>query len=214
MTKKKENVEIVNEDVCCQNEACTCDVASDVKDQLDESNDVCCKNGSMCIDVDGGVPTEEDIERFEAEFKEAHDKYTNMEDFVIAEGDKGKSMLEAALFYNNEIYIWKGEEFNGVIYFNELYSDMLLKYNLGEISKFTLDKNSVQWLFYILSNMSGLGLEAAKQISEKRELFAELCDSINECSETIKKCIDDIKYTQDKVAAAHQGFFCKRYDGE
>lgn len=155
-------------------------------------------------------PTQEEIEQYEADLKAACDEYQQMPPFVVGEGEEGLTLLETALFYNNEVYTWKGDEWQGVIRFNEMFTEQLKEFHAGTRTKFEMDVVVVQWLYYILTNMTGKGLDDAIVIDGMLDEFRLLAERVSEFHEEVKDINEQLRFLQDRVAAAYQGFYYRK----
>lgn len=152
-------------------------------------------------------PTEEEIEEYTKEMEAGFEAYNNMSDFVISEdAELSKKLYDMAIKYNSELYTWKHDEWKGVIMFDET-----MKSQEGS-ERFTIDKNNLQWLYYIITNPSGVGIEKAREMKANEEVFVQLVERITEAMTEFKEIVEDLRFLQDRVAAAHQGFYL-RQDG-
>lgn len=157
-------------------------------------------------------PTEEEIKEYEEALKEAYEEYEKMPDYTLCQGPRALEVAKMSIEYNNNLYNWKNDEWKGVIMYNTTMSPIIQELTNGNVDSFTIDKNNLQWLYYILTNVSGRGLEAAVSFSDHEDVFVELVESVCEAMEKFKDVVENLRFLQDRVAAAYQGFYL-RQDG-
>lgn len=157
-------------------------------------------------------PTEEDIKRFENDFKEAHEKFKNMPEFIISDDEKVLEIAKYVLGVNRD-YVWKNEEFRAINLFNNIMTEKISKIENGEETAFTLDMNAIQWAYIMFTNYSGRGLECAEKFVKEYDIFTSIRERLHECMGKLQDEANHLQVLQDRLAAAYQGFFLVESDG-
>jgi hypothetical protein len=75
---------------------------------------------------------------------------------------------------------------------------------------FRLSYQALEFTFFALSNVGGIGLQSAKDMETEAELYNEVAELIAKQLETARKELKEVQYLQEKWAAYEQGFYYER----
>ena len=173
---------------------------NEVKDILNTLND-----GSI------NRPSEKEVEVAKKEFDNATKNF-NETLFKIGEPKEFEEIINFLLTFIEKYVYWTKNGWMGVI---KLYEELIAtkKKNRKTGTYFTLAYQALEFVFYVLSNPGGNGLESAKEIEKLADIYAKVYEYVGKQLEEARKILKKIQYAQDKYTAMQQGFYYEREDG-
>ena len=154
-------------------------------------------------------PTEKEINEATKEFNKQAAAF-NVKKFKIGPPKKADAIYDFLLqFLENDVY-WTKNGWMGVIKMHEELSES--KSKKKQKDSVVVGYQALEFLFYALSNVSGIGLKSAKAVESVSDIFIETFEYAGEQLEKARKELEDIQFLQEKVAAMQQGFYLERED--
>ncbi|MGL5691333.1 MAG: hypothetical protein ACRDD8_11030 [Bacteroidales bacterium] len=158
-------------------------------------------------------PSKEEILKFEDDCKALEAEYNDLKPYVIGTRENALKLALTAKKYNSEIYTWRENEYQGVIYFDTTINEIIKDIEENGAT-FALDKNHLQWLYFILTNKAtgggmGLGLESALSFRDNVEDIKELLVLVSAANIAFQTFVNRIRRAQEVLTAAYQGCYLK-----
>lgn len=158
-------------------------------------------------------PTQEEITKFEQEYENIVKKYQELYSAssvfeVVGKEGKGLKYVEVLREYVENRLVWNKDMWQGVIKFSEELKETQERLE-GNTENNTLSMSfpALQYMFFIISQPNCLGLSSAQWFASVVEEMSELYDSSQEILKQQQALLEEIKIANDRVAAAHQGFY-------
>lgn len=158
--------------------------------------------------VESTKPTQDDIDRFKGEFETQVEAFRNIT-FNIVEKEE-LNILDAAKFlldYNANKVTWSKDLWQGIIKFNEFIKDQIKQIENNGQKDIQFTYQPLEYIYFVLSNPSGIGLASALEFEENIGIFAEIYDQLENQVLTSRQMLQEIELAQQHWAAAEQGFF-------
>lgn len=134
--------------------------------------------GKYWIDPDK-IPTDEDIENAKKAFEEATLALQSGKEYVIA--DKANALRVAKFL---KVFIercfWTQRMFVGVLNFRGLLDDFIESYDENDPKDFVLDYMATQFIYIMLENYAGVGVESANWMAENWEEYLPIYETVRE----------------------------------
>lgn len=160
------------------------------------------------IDPEGKLPkpTPEEIKQAYEDFAKAVSDFNNKL-YEIGEPDRKNDIADYLLQFIDKRVFWTKQGWMGVLRLNEDIQGV--RDSIEEIP-FRLSYQALEFTFFALSNVGGIGLQSAKDMETEAELYNEVAELIAKQLETARKELKEVQYLQEKWAAYEQGFYYER----
>lgn len=160
------------------------------------------------IDPEGKLnkPTPEETKQFYEDFAKSVSDFNNKV-YEISVPEKMNTIASYLLDFIERKVFWTKQGWMGVIKLNEEIKETQ---RLSEGRPFTLSYQAMEFTYYALVNVGGIGLETALEMEKNAQLYAEIVEEIGNKLEAARNELKDIQFLQDKWAAAEQGFYLER----
>lgn len=148
-------------------------------------------------------PSPEEVAEVKLEFDNANALFATTK-WEVGKREDAEKYIDFLLNYLNKFVYWSKNGWMGVIKFDEELRE--IKSKLVD-DKFTLSYQAIEFGLYALSNPAGIGLDAAKEIKEKSELYIELFEIFSQLVDDTRKELKRIEQLQQKWAVYEQGYY-------
>ena len=160
------------------------------------------------IDPEGKLPkpTPEETKVAYEEFAKAVSDF-NSKSFEIGTLEKKNEVADYLLHFIQNRIFWTKQGWMGVIKLNEEIAETK---NTSNDTPFVLGYQALEFTFFALTNVGGIGLQTALDMEKEATLYAEITDLVGKQLETARAELKEIQFLQEKWAAAEQGFYYER----
>lgn len=122
--------------------------------------------------------TDDDIKQAKDEFDAEIEIYQNKM-YTIMEKD-AKAFAELARNWNNKFAHWENGSWKGVAMFNKVMTEQIEKYEKDPSLPFEVDYSTLMYMYQIMGQPSGYGLESAMAMAEFENYNLETGEKIDE----------------------------------
>lgn len=158
-------------------------------------------------------PTQEDIDRFKAEFEAEVETFKSLQFNIIIDDEIKNNVpftiIDVAKFLDNlntNNVVWSKDLWQGIIKFNEFIKDQISKIEEGQ-EEIQFSYQPLEYLYFILSNPAGTGLASAQEFEKNLDMYTFIFEQIENNVVSARKMLQEIEIAQQRWAAAEQGFF-------
>jgi hypothetical protein len=159
-------------------------------------------------------PTPEEIkEAFETFSKAVAD--FNTKQFEIGTSENAVKFAGYLLEFIKHKIFWTKTGWMGVIKLQEEILDANAKMVITNPHKpFTLGYQALEFTFYALSNVGGIGIQTALDMEKEAKEYGEIIDLVGKQLENARAELKEVQFLQEKWAAYEQGFYYEREPAE
>jgi hypothetical protein len=161
------------------------------------------------LDPSMNRPSESEIEAAHKEFEEAAKAFSVKLFEIGSEENFGRYSTFVLEFLEKFVY-WTKNGWMGVLKLNDEVHETRKTYKSGP---FTVGYQALEFLFYVLTNPGGSGIESAREIEKHAEVYAELIENTGKALEAARAELKDIQWLEEKRNAMMQGFYLEKEDG-
>jgi hypothetical protein len=160
------------------------------------------------IDPKGKLPkpTPEEIKAAYEEFAKAVSDFNNKK-FEIGTTERMREIADYLLGFLEKRVFWQRQGWLGVLKLNEEIQETRDK-AVG--IPFTLGYQALEFTFYALTNVGGIGLSTAREMEKEAELFGEITELISKQLEAARAELKEIDFLKEKWGCFEQGFYYSR----
>lgn len=156
-------------------------------------------------------PSEEECEVAGKEFDDAA-KVFNGKIFEIGTEKEFKEVSEFMITFLNKFVYWTKNGWMGVLKLEEEVTAMIKTHKKGD-GGYKLGYQALEFLFYVLTNPGGNGIETAREIEKVAEMYGKMVEISGKKLEAARAELKDIQWLQEKYNAMLQGFYLEKEDG-
>jgi len=167
------------------------------------------KLANLTKDASINKPSEEETKAAEKEFELAANTF-NTKKFNIGTEEEFKEISEFILTFLDKFVYWTKNGWMGVLKLNEETEDFVKTYKSGS---YGLGYQALEFLFYVLTNPGGSGIESAREIEKYADIYGKLVEYAGKELELARAELKEIQYLQENWNAMLQGFYLEREDG-
>jgi len=161
------------------------------------------------IDPSTNKPSEEEIEVSHKEFEAAAQKFSST-NFELGEEKEFSELSEFVLTFLEKFVYWTKNGWMGVLKLHDEVSETREKWQSGP---FTVGYQALEFLFYVLTNPGGNGIESAREIEKYADIYAKMIEYAGKTLETARAELREVQWLEEKRNAMLQGFYLERQDG-
>lgn len=167
--------------------------------------------GKYWIDPDK-IPTDEDIANAKKAFEDAVTKHQSNKEYVIA--DKANA-LRVATFLRTfiERSFWTQRMFVGVLNFKALMDDFISGFNEDEPVDLVLDYMATQFIYIMLENYAGVGIDSANWMAENWEEYLPIYETVHEHIDSYNAENSKCEELKEVWGMFEQGYYLVVLDG-
>jgi hypothetical protein len=160
------------------------------------------------LDPEGKLPkpTLEEVKEAYETFAKAVSDFNNKV-FEIGTPERMREIADYLLGFLEKRVFWTKQGWMGVIKLNQEIHETRDK--AVDVS-FTLGYQALEFTFFALTNVGGIGLSSAIEMEKEAVLFGEITDLIGKQLEAARAELKEIQFLQEKWAAYEQGFYYER----
>jgi hypothetical protein len=151
------------------------------------------------------VPTEEEIADAKKAFEDRTAALQKKDDYLIADVENS---LRVAKFLKKfvENGFWTQRYFVGVINFTD-YITKFIEEAEKEPKELTMEYGPMQFVFLMMENYAGFGLDAAKKFAEIWDEYVPIYDTLRDHIEWYRTETEEIKKLQQRWGMLAQGYY-------
>jgi hypothetical protein len=154
-------------------------------------------------------PTPEDVEKAKLEFETKANNF-NESYWAISTEENALVRAQYLLSFLNNRLIWQKNAWMGVLKLNEELNNVIPKIESKELKLFEVQYQALEFILYVLDNVSGMGVEDAKKFEKEYEFFMSFYNDVGIKIEEARKEIQEIEWLQKRWGTMAQGFFLEK----
>lgn len=151
-------------------------------------------------------PTLEEKKVAYEEFAKAVSDFNN-KTFEIGTPERMREVADYLLSFLEKRVFWTKQGWLGVLKLNQEIKETRDK-AVG--IPFTLGYQALEFTFFALTNVGGIGLQSAIDMEKEATLFVEITDLIGKQLEEARTELKEVQFLQEKWAAYEQGFYYEK----
>lgn len=164
------------------------------------------KLNELTKDASLNKPSEEEIEQARKEFEQASKEWS-VKMYPIGTIEDTVETCEYIKHFLRNRFLWQKDAWMGVIKLTEELDAALTLFNSQKNKPVEVGYHALEFMYYILSNPAGYGLESAKDFESEHDIYTKTAIAIGKELESARKKLKDIEFLQQKWGAMAQGFY-------
>lgn len=151
-------------------------------------------------------PTEEETAQAKEEFEKASKKWAETL-YKIGEPKDAQEICDYILLFLEKRFLWQKDAWMGVIKLTEELKAAEATFKGKKNKSLEMGYQALEFVYYILSNPGGIGLQSALDFEEEREMFVKVALLVEEQLEGARKALKEVEFLQQRWGAMSQGFY-------
>jgi len=175
--------------------------ANDLKDELEK----------ISIDASTNKPSEEEIEQAKQEFEAAVKEWQTSK-YTIGEKADAQTFTDYIKHFLMNRFRWEKEAWMGIIKLTEELTAAETLFKGSKDKGLEVGYQALEFIFFILSSPSGMGLQSAIDFEKEYDLYANVFNAVGSKVEEARNTLKNIEFLQQRWGAMAQGFYLEMED--
>jgi len=158
------------------------------------------------IKVERRKPSDEEINQYKDEFEASVVEF-DAAIYSIGDVDNANKYADFLINFNTYQVSWSKNLWQGVIKMDEELLAAKNKLISGEEKEFKLTYHPLEYLYFVMSNPAGFGLQSAKTFQANLDLYSEIYAVIEKALTDVRAKLAKTHKAQERWQAAEQGFY-------